>query len=208
MSAKEKSMEPDTADALPVDGDTRIIGERLRALRNEQNLTINELASKAKVSAGIVSQIERGGSNPSVKTLQRLRAALGVNLWEFLQPPPDTTATPELNFVRRAAERPRILVGETRLVKELLSPRPDENLRFMFVTLPPGGVSEDVLVGTGQKGGYVISGEVSLKVGSQTALLGEGDSFQFPSDIPHEIVNRSDSEAKVLWIMSVLDTHL
>lgn len=177
-------------------------------MRAERSLTILDLAAKARVSAGIISQIERGGSNPSVKTLQRLRAALGVNLWEFLQAPSPNRAVQDVNFVCRMSERPRIVVGETRLVKELLSPNPDENLRFMFVTLPPGGLSEDVLVGIGQKGGYVISGRVELTVGEQTAVLEEGDSFQFRSDVPHHVFNGSDAEAKLLWIMSVLDTHL
>ena len=177
-------------------------------MRADKNLTILELAAKAQVSAGIISQIERGGSNPSMKTLQRLRAALDVNLWEFLQVPRPELIAQDAGFVRRAADRPRILVGETRLVKELLSPRPDENLRFMFVTLPPGGLSEDVLVGIGQKGGYVINGQVELTVGEQSAVLNEGDSFQFRSDVPHTVVNRTKTDAKVLWIMSVLDTHL
>lgn len=201
----------ETEAPLPsdVDGDTRLIGERLRALRSERNLTIMELAAKAQVSAGIISQIERGGSNPSMKTLQRIRAALGVNLWQFLHASaPKPAAVQETDFVRRAAERPRIVVGESRLVKELLSPRADENLRFMFVTLPPGGISEDVLVGTGQKGGYVIAGSIDLTVGGKTVSLHEQDSFQFRSNVRHQISNPTDKEAKILWIMSVLDTHL
>jgi transcriptional regulator with XRE-family HTH domain len=59
-------------------GDARRMGERLRKLRGEHDLTILDLAAKAGVSAGIISQIERGLSNPSMKTLQRLRMALGV----------------------------------------------------------------------------------------------------------------------------------
>lgn len=192
----------------PPEGGARQIGERLRSLRAERNLTILDLAAKAGVSAGIISQIERGNSNPSMKTLQRLRAALGVNLWEFLERPEDREAVEDPAFVRRGTQRPRIVVGETRLVKELLSPRNDENLRFMFVTLPPGGISEDVLIGTGQKGGYVVSGKVELTVGERVAELAEGDSFQFKSDTPHHIANRTDQDAKLLWIMSVLDTHL
>lgn len=194
-------------EALAPPEGAKWIGERLRTLRGERNLTILDLAAKAGVSAGIISQIERGNSNPSVKTLQRLRAALGVNLWEFLERPEDRPSE-DPPFVRRATHRPRIIVGETRLVKELLSPQNDENLRFMFVTLPPGGISEDVLIGTGQKGGYVISGTVLLTVGERTVQLTEGDSFQFRSDTPHNVANRSKDDAKVLWIMSVLDTHL
>lgn len=196
-------------DALaPLEGGAKQIGMRLRGLRGLRNLTILELAAKAGVSSGIISQIERGNSNPSMKTLQRLRAALGVNLWEFLERPEDEDPGLDPSFIRRGSQRPRIVVGETRLVKELLSPRNDENLRFMFVTLPPGGISEDVLIGTGQKGGYVVSGTVELTVDDQTARITEGDSFQFRSDTSHHIANRTDQDAKLLWIMSVLDTHL
>src|SRR5882724_6871579 len=119
------------------------LGPRLRQLRSQRELTIAQLAEKAGVSSGMISQIERGNSNPSIKTLQRLRAALGVNLWEFLDDRSSTASgdasAPEASkFVRRKVDRPRIVVGTTRLVKELLSPRNDRNLRFMIISLPPG----------------------------------------------------------------------
>lgn len=193
---------------LPLAGsDPRQIGERLRQLRGDQKLTILELAAKAGVSAGIISQIERGNSNPSMKTLQRLRTALGVNLWEFLDPK-SGVASEDTPFVRRANQRPRIVASQTGLVKELLSPRNDDNLRFMIITMSPGSVSEDVLIGTGHKGGLVLSGRVVLTVGDSTTELGVGDSFQFKSNVAHGIANRSTEVATLIWIMSVLDTHL
>ena len=58
----------------------------------------------------------------------------------------DRTATPDVRaavqpspFVLRRQDRPKIVVGASRLVKELLSPRKDRNLRFMIITLPPTG---------------------------------------------------------------------
>lgn len=187
--------------------DPRQIGARLRQLRADRKLTILELAAKAGVSAGIISQIERGNSNPSMKTLQRLRTALGVNLWEFLDPK-SGVPNEDMPFVRRADQRPRIVASGSGLVKDLLSPRNDDNLRFMIITMPPDSISEDVLIGTGDKGGLVLSGRVVLTVGESTTELGAGDSFQFKSNIPHGIANRSAEEAKLIWIMSVLDTHL
>lgn len=184
------------------------IGQRLRELRKEKGMTILVLAAQSGISAGMISQIERGKSNPSIKTLQSLRAALGVNFWEFLEGTEDRPKGEDPVFVRRASRRLRTIVGETRLVKELLSPQADQNLRFMFVTVPPGGYSEDVLVGAGQKGGYVMSGEVDLTVGEQVVTLREGDSFQFRCDVPHKITNNSKHATKLFWIMSVVDTHL
>ncbi|BCH62016.1 helix-turn-helix domain-containing protein [Agrobacterium vitis] len=183
------------------------MGERLRKLRGERGLTILDLAAKAGVSAGIISQIERGLSNPSMKTLQRLRVALGVNLWEFLSVQ-ETIPDDDPAFVRRKSDRLSVVMNDSGLTKELLSPQPDQNLRFMIVTMPPGSETQDVLIGQGQKGGFVMTGEVTLKVGETISVLGEGDSFQFKSDIPHQVYNRSDGQVTLMWIMSVLDTHL
>ena len=186
------------------------LGARLRGLRVERSLTIAQLAALSGVSSGMISQIERGTTNPSIRLLQRLRAALGVNLWEVLDQNAraDVVPSQRSDYVLRRSDRPRIVVGESRLVKELLSPRKDRNLRFMFITLPPGGVSEDVIIGEGEKGGLVVEGRVQLVVGPETSDLDEGDSFQFPSSLPHSLSNPHAEPARVIWIMSVLDSHI
>lgn len=185
------------------------IGHRLRALRAERGLTILELAAKAGVSSGSISQIERGASNPSVSTLQKLRAALGVTLWSFLESDEAAPApASEMQYVRRQANRPRIVVGTNQLTKELLSPRDNNELRFMILTVPPGAASGSFLSGPGDKGGYMLSGRVELAIGEEVFEIGEGDSFQFPSTIPHQVVNRSDTEAKLVWIINIRESHL
>jgi transcriptional regulator with XRE-family HTH domain len=200
------------APASPDNG-SESLGAKLRYLRTARELTIAQLAERAGVSSGLISQIERGNSNPSIRTLQRLRAALGVNLWEFLDDRSatasgDAGAQEASKFVRRKADRPRIIVGANRLVKELLSPRNDRNLRFMIISLPPGGESEDVIIGQGEKGGLVTQGRVRLTVGSEDSDLMEGDSFQFPSSIAHKLSNPYEHPAQVIWIMSVVESHI
>jgi transcriptional regulator with XRE-family HTH domain len=197
-----------TADPAPAqDDDAAQIGQRLRALRNDRNLTILELAAKAGLSAGIISQIERGNSNPSISTLQKLRGALGVTLWAFLEREPGATEG-EPAFVRRRHNRPRFVVGPGLLTKELLSPKDNNQLRFMILNLPPGATSDDVLTGPGDKAGYVLSGRVELTVGNAVTEIGEGDSFQFESSIPHQLVNRSGEETKLIWIIRIREAHL
>ena len=187
--------------------EARRIGQRLRALRSERGLTIIELAAKAGVSSGNISQIERGNSNPSINTLQKLRSALGVTLWSFLEQ--DGAAPPgESQYVRRRNNRPRIVVGTNHLTKELLSPRDNNELRFMILIVPSGAQSGDALSGPGDKGGYVLSGKVELIIGEEVVELEEGDSFQFKSTIPHQIVNRWADEAKLVWIINIRESHL
>ena len=196
------SSDPNTG---PVD-----VGARLKRLRTERKLTIVQLAEQAGVSSGMISQIERGTTNPSIRTLQRIRAVLGVNLWEMLDQNAGVEVAPAQPsaYVMRSADRPRIVVGESRLVKELLSPRKDCNLRFMIITLPAGGISEDVIIGEGEKGGFVMEGRVRLAVGHEVSDLELGDSFQFPSSLPHTLSNPHAEPARVVWIMSVLDSHI
>lgn len=183
------------------------IGQRLRMLRAGRNMTITELAAAAGVSSGLISQIERGNSNPSMKTIDKLRQALGVNVWEFT----DMTQSrliADPSFVRRADSRPKIVVGTNGFSKELLSPQPNHNMRFMILALPPGARSEDVLSGPGNKGGYVLEGSALLTVGGEAAELTAGDSFQFSSSLDHHIENLGTETTRILWIISIHESHL
>lgn len=204
-------MQESSAPRLDADSDDQLeamrIGQRLRALRTERGMTILELAAKAGVSSGSISQIERGASNPSISTLQRIRAALGVTLWSFLESEAQAPVE-QSRYVRRSTNRPRIVVGTNQLTKELLSPRDNNELRFMILTVPPDAESGSFLSGPGDKGGYVLSGNVELTIGDETFELTEGDSFQFPSTIPHQVINRSAADAKLIWIINIRESHL
>ncbi|PWV97802.1 XRE family transcriptional regulator [Hoeflea marina] len=194
--------------SMPDNGESsqsRRIGQRLKALRTERGMTISGLAAAAGISSGLISQIERGNSNPSIGTLEKLRHALGANVWEFREAPKPST---EPAFVRRATNRPKIVVGTYGFSKELLSPRNNNELRFMILTLPAGARSNETLNGPGDKGGYVLEGRVDLTVGDEVARLDPGDSFQFSSSIPHHLENTSAETARILWIISIREAHL
>ena len=65
-----------------------------------------------------------------------------------------------------------------------------------------------VVIGEGEKGGLVLEGRVRLVGGGDVSDLAEGDSFQFPSSVPHALSNPYGEAARVVWIMSVLDSHI
>ena len=70
-----------------------LISGRVRGLRRERRLSLDGLATRAAVSKGMVVQIEKGGSNPSIATLCKVAAALGVSVADLVnvsgQPPID-----------------------------------------------------------------------------------------------------------------------
>ena len=59
------------------------IGVKLRAARREQNFSLRQLAAKAEVSASLLSQIENGKANPSVRSLYAIAEALSVSIDYF-----------------------------------------------------------------------------------------------------------------------------
>lgn len=55
-----------------------LIGEKLRAAREQSKMSLRELAGKAEISASMLSQIENGKAYPSVRSTYNIAAALGV----------------------------------------------------------------------------------------------------------------------------------
>lgn len=72
------------------------IGVRLATLRDARRMRVSELARRAGVSPSLISQIERGGSKPSVGTLFALAQVLGVSVDVFFSgADPDATVATE-----------------------------------------------------------------------------------------------------------------
>jgi transcriptional regulator with XRE-family HTH domain len=65
------------------DGFDRSIGERIRALRNRHDLTLDELSQRSGVSRAMISRIERAEASPTAALLARLCEALGLSLSAF-----------------------------------------------------------------------------------------------------------------------------
>jgi len=61
-----------------------LISGRVRGLRRERRLSLDALAARASVSKGMVVQIEKGESNPSIATLCKVAAALGVSVADLV----------------------------------------------------------------------------------------------------------------------------
>ncbi len=178
-----------------------LVGMRIRGLRQGKGLTLSDVAQRAGLSVGMLSQIERDLANPSLRTLTRIRMALEVPL-SALFAEEQTTAPSDPAFVRRLGRRPRLDLGPDLVVKELLSSALALNMQFMVLGIPPGGGSGDsVLMYPAEKAGLVLEGRFWLRVGEEVAILEAGDSFQFNSVLPHRFWNESEATAQVLWII-------
>jgi mannose-6-phosphate isomerase-like protein (cupin superfamily) len=85
------------------------------------------------------------------------------------------------------------------------------SFQFMMLIIPPGGRAGAAPIGyPSEKAGRVIEGRIILHVGGNSAILSEGDSFQFDGATPHRFVNEGTETAKVLWMIAQLslERHL
>ncbi|CAN7346567.1 helix-turn-helix domain-containing protein [Mesorhizobium caraganae] len=185
----------DATEKAKVDADIRV-GRRVRALRLERNLSLAELAAKAGVSIGALSQIERGLSSLRVKVIWPLAAALDIEPSALITDGND--AGNDLYCVR-ADKRRQLPVKSEGIAKALLSP-PGATLTGLLVTVEADGGTAEAYAHIGHEFGYVLSGEVELVVDSTKYVLKTGDSFAFKSTLLHAFRNPGTERCQILWV--------
>ena len=104
-------------------------------------------------------------------------------------------------MVRRA--RRRRLDFSAGIVDELLSPTLAGPLELLASRFPPGASSgEAPYTHDGEEAGVVIRGRLELWVDGEVLPLEAGDSFGFPSTLPHRYRNPDAEEAEVIWAIT------
>ena len=197
-----------------------VLGERLRQERAERGLSLRELARRLDVSPSLVSQIETGKIQPSVRTLYAMVSELGVSLDELFAPAeheeapsvesrlnapdpivPQTTG--DGGLVQRAGER-NVIDLEAGVRWERLTTRNDREVEFLHTVYPAGSESSpaDSLVRhNGREFGVVLTGRLNVTVGFDDYVLGPGDSVFFESTIPHRLHNDGTEDVTAVWVV-------
>ncbi|QBD82242.1 cupin domain-containing protein [Ktedonosporobacter rubrisoli] len=85
------------------------VGEKLRSARHEQGLSLRELASRADVSASLLSQVESGKVMPSAATLYRIATALSLPVHAFFPPTTQQVDKEEDNRLQAASTQLKIM---------------------------------------------------------------------------------------------------
>lgn len=201
LQAARLSGPEELPDAAAQDLDPgQAIGEQLRELRLVKNLTLREVAEKAGISVGYLSQLERNHSRLPIGVLKRISDALGVHMNWFFQQNTEGDAS-ERDVVVRSGNRRRMSFTGLGIQEELLSPNLSGPLELLISTIGPRADSEDYSH-DGAEAGLVLSGTLDLWVSGRHFQLHEGDSFAFKSTEVHRCANATDTPTKVLWVIT------
>lgn len=170
------------------------IGQKIRRLRKLRGLTIEEVAEKANLTKGFISQLERDLSIPTVTTLKQILDVLGVSLSAFFS----DISEREKNIY---TIKDRLLEeqGKGFRVDNLIPKMKYLEMEPTLITLMPQGKYEAVFE-EDEGFGFVVKGKVDVTVGNEHRILSKGDCFYIFFDTELKIKNLSTKESEILLV--------
>lgn len=171
------------------------IGKKLKELRTAKGLTQEELADRAELSKGFISQLERDLTSPSIATLVDILQCLGTNLNEFFQ------ETSEEQIVFHDEDYFEKIDNEFSNKIEWIIPNAQKNIMEPIrLTLEPGGSTYPDVPHEGEEFGYILQGNVTIHIGNRKIKAKKGESFYFTPSSQHYIKNNGKTPAVLIWV--------
>ena len=179
------------------------VGERLRELRSERDLSLRALAELSGLNVNTLSMIENGKTSPSVSTLQQLSNALGIPISVFFE----SKAPRERVVFHQADHRPQ-LVFALGTLEDLGAGLDVRGAKPFLVHLEPLAESgPETVVHTGLEFVYCLEGSLTYTIEGTTYLLLPGDSLMFEAHLPHRWQNTGKTPSRSLLVMCPSDEN-
>lgn len=181
--------------------DLMVLGGRLREIRKEKRLTLQQLAERTGLTAGLLSKIENLRTSPSLSVLSDLARELGTDMADlFLSADQGGGNRKWRHFPAgsfRKIDREENCGFCYKLILE--SRLSGDRQQVMLVEVDPGARREAVS-GDGNEILYMISGRLNYRVGNDVIELGPGDVLFFDSSVPHVPENPGPGKAVLLAV--------
>ena len=169
------------------------IGAKIKRLRLSNQLTLEELANRSELTKGFLSQLERDLTSPSIATLENILEALGTNLKDFFSEDEDEQIVfSKDDFFENTQDDYKISYIIPNAQKNEMEP--------ILIELEKDKQSMIIAPHEGQEFGYVIQGKVTLVNGEEEYDVKKGETFYLKGNLPHYIINKNDTLAKVIWV--------
>ena len=183
--------------------DSKVIGARVRALREASSLSLRDLAERSSVSAPMLSQVERGETSPTLTVAARIACGLDLRLSQLLRLDEHSSVT-----IVRASERAG--GGNAKRghrFEVMTSSQPGQRSELSRHTLAPGGATgapdDPPMHEPGSRETALVEhGSLVLVCDGQRHELAEGDCVTFDADLPHHFENPTSAEASFLAVVS------
>lgn len=183
---------------LALDAVVGAIGGKLRQVRQQKGMSMQQLASRSGVSPAAIHKIEHSHMVPTITTLMKLAAALNRSVAFFV----DEEDIGRSAVHTAAGERRPVLTSKDGLELQGISgPYGQFLLAGAVAVLEPGADSgPEPMEHPGEELVHVLDGGIEITVDDETFPLAVGDSLHFRTDRPHSWRNTADGWARAVWM--------
>ena len=182
------------------------IGKKIKKLRQEKGLTLQELSEKTGLSKGLISQIENEQVSPPISTLMKIANGLSVEISYFFEQDEPTEKITVIRKNERISSGRRGIKGNINIgyTYELLAhKRPHKHMEPFLVTFEPKERDDVIMFNhEGEEFHFVLEGKLEMIAENHEPItLEEGDSLYFDSSIPHGFRGLEGKPAKTLTVV-------
>ncbi len=187
----------DEANEIPV-------GEKIKKLREEKGVSLQEFAEKSGFSSALLSQIENHMVSPPLGTLIKLSKALGVEIGYFFEDVREAPYTLVRHNERKNISRVASKMGKKYgySYESLAFDKKGRHMEPFLVTLEPSTVKDQHLYShEGEEFIFVLEGKMSVQLADHTDILEPGDSIYFDSIMPHRVECVDEKETIIVAVI-------
>jgi len=178
------------------------LGPRLHQLRKKKKLTLDELAVMSGISRSMLSQVERGQTNPTFATLWNLTRALGVDLSELVSGQSGSQAA--VISIQPVHFTPEIRTEDGGCLLRILSPAANAGgfEWYELIIQPNASLISDAHAIGAKEHLTVLEGSLNVQSGDETTSVETGATARYPADRKHSIHNRGKKPARALLVVA------
>lgn len=175
------------------------IGPKLRDLRKQRGLSLQQLAERSDVSAAAIHKIERNGMVPTITTLLKLAGALNRSVSYFVDE--GTNETRPVAYTPATGRRNVYTSHRGIDLASFSGPYGRFFLAGAVATIEPGASSGDKpMEHPGEELVLVLEGDFEIEVDTESFRLGKGGALHWRTDRPHRWRNPTASPARAVWL--------
>ncbi len=185
---------------VPVEDIVSKVGEKVNKLRLAEGLSLQQLSVKSDVSPAAIHKIERSSMVPTITTLLKLSAALGVPVGHFVE---DDKPDPDPVHFTQGDSRPPVYTSHKGLSLDGITGSYGQFKTAAAVAhvVPGANSGRKQLRHPGEELVHVVSGEMLFHIGKQAYRLKTGDSLHFSGAMPHTWENPTKKVTELIWIV-------
>ena len=184
----------------------KIIGGKIKSIRESRNLTIDEVAERSGVNKVQIERIENDVELPSLAPLIKIARVLGVRLGTFLDD--QSELGPVVSRAKDCNERNTIrFTNESKIARKhmeyhsLSQDKAGRHMEPFMIDVEPGQADFTLSSHEGEEFIYVLAGVIEVVYGKEKYTLEVGDSIYYDSIVAHHVHAQNEAPARILGVV-------